>query len=1840
MMIFRKALFGSLLLSGVACSSSTAPPPDWSLVKTPKEDTADAELKRVHEMQKIHVYNPTGGDDGKGEYTDWEAGELVSRIENMCHTRHYCQLGVGDLSCQDSMVLTACDLAADTCTLEMLYGIADLGVVPATVEGYVLPPQSEPARMAILDATRLYGQKLAYHAANYLHGDMYADGNFYTQIRLPGIGNNDCGPWDLFDAFGTTVSSYLIDHHWVNDAGEDALETRSIATVAINALTTGERIVRNATFDEVKKMVAVAEWDRGSTSSAQLAEQRVFSRPELSRAAAAHLLVGGPEGLRISTDADSSGELPTSRAFCTGVSLTSGARKALLLLRNLGLSPSRITGSDDIQTVIDGDLEDGSALQRYNAFNKTNAQSLFTQVGLSANDFSEARQYLANEIFAFSRSQTAKLADLSGGSAYQKYAGSSASAPERGDEYYTAITRAGGFDTYAGEDDPNFPRDLAFFYSHLLWTISLKPLTSNGTLEESMRPLYLWLQRMREQSKGNVSAYFPSDYWGDGKGAEVWVNNADPNYFAEEGVPGLRMITGEDALDCYLHHSIEGAPCTDSPYLLLEPYYDVQGDYRSKYVNAVVGWRFTYDMIVAAHADKQRNYIVGELAGRRVVVGSLPALGQDKEFAYNFTVLPEVEHKAAEILRPSRDWCTRAAISCNGDLFDERLPLENELNRSGDNVEDSWRYYLDRASAAASQADELGQKYLNSQLAVQSAQAQQDRGEAEIRQRVEAHLDELQTICGVSADTDELLNLFGQEGKLENTVVGECEHDTDCTSSDGALRQCIGSRCVTVPSLVVSNQDSGTIAARLSECIGQDALVPYTLYGDRDVCVREGKDLCGDDTHCPYVVPSGYTTAAYCGQLNWVDSSNMGRGYVPITSKLNYTTVADRAEYSKLRRRDPRGGSIYTCRQSVKSQIIDKGWFKLTPYSAWLDAEDADSQPCREKQWVVNPSAHPNAGYDPALVIAERDPYIFPLWVPSPQTIANGNAIIDGGTAGLQTASRGAGVGLEIIKCPETVNPADVAGLSPDLQLYLLKEAVSCSKRRLDYSVGTQVLIDLPSAAKAVLMEHGPTGPFPKLGGEYGQGIADLRAALVAQKEDFRLATEELVQMESDLETYRAEMQDNGLQIKNEDLAQDKDDVERTINDIKMKQIELEEDSALFGKICTIALAVGAGAVTGGAGAVAVAAASAAGNAMLDGLNPGNGKLDLERRIIDAQNRILELDKQQHDVSKARLALDAAQKLLKTRESLRRHSSTIVGYFTDAYKQIELVRGKLVALEELRQKGRRSLSEAVAAASPQLRESDAKVFHATSALADLDAQRYKQAFKGATRLAFLAKRAIETRLGVRFSEMDQTLPLLDAPPSAWENDVCVATGLDYNRIIGERGPSATLNGFVGAYVDKLRNVVDGYQLQYAFREGTDQLTVSMKDDVANVVATCHAKQKNLLLETLGVGRGRQVDVDLGNGTVWYEPQSTAWVTTGCDVGDPCVTLNSPGTSLHGGGDLDRSTSIDVSTSVEGAGLAQSIALKPGRYVLSWLQRTPDAAVVLRDSTGEVVPSTDATWVGSHQYNGWIWRRYIVTYDLATEGTYQVLLGAPTRPSPSSNFEASIGAVMLEAVAADSSATASEFVGTEGDLDRPYPCADTDGKIFRNTAWTRNCERKCPQGTSSNCPNEQVQERCYWEAPFSVSVQDIELGRSFKNSGFARDNFNYRIDSLGVNVVGSGVRDCSQSLATGCAGNAFVAYSLDQFPPFIVRDHSGHDVSINLFNGSIESAKALSAERFLTNPLSSADTSLMEPYMRSEFSGRPLDGNYTLRIWEDPTFRFESVQDVQLLIKYRYWTATH
>ena len=88
---------------------------------------------------------------------------------------------------------------------------------------------------------------------------------------------------------------------------------------------------------------------------------------------------------------------------------------------------------------------------------------------------------------------------------------------------------------------------------------------------------------------------------------------------------------------------------------------------------------------------------------------------------------------------------------------------------------------------------------------------------------------------------------------------------------------------------------------------------------------------------------------------------------------------------------------------------------------------------------------------------------------------------------------------------------------------------------------------------------------------------------------------------------------------------------------------------------------------------------------------------------------------------------------------------------------------------------------------------------------------------------------------------------------------------------------------------------------------------------------------------------------------------------------------------------------------------------------------------------------------------------------------------------------------------------------------------------------------------------------------------------------------------------------------------------------MVTNHMGDGYSAPLFEGVVEYARGLAAERYVSNPISSADNALIGPYERREFQGRPLSGNYVVRIWDDGVFQFDRLEDVQVVLGYRYWT---
>jgi hypothetical protein len=201
------------------------------------------------------------------------------------------------------------------------------------------------------------------------------------------------------------------------------------------------------------------------------------------------------------------------------------------------------------------------------------------------------------------------------------------------------------------------------------------------------------------------------------------------------------------------------------------------------------------------------------------------------------------------------------------------------------------------------------------------------------------------------------------------------------------------------------------------------------------------------------------------------------------------------------------------------------------------------------------------------------------------------------------------------------------------------------------------------------------------------------------------------------------------------------------------------------------------------------------------------------------------------------------------------------------------------------------------------------------------------------------------------------------------------------------------------------------------------------------------------------------------------------------------------------------------------------------------------------------------------------------------------------------------------------------------------CEDTDGTAFRDTRWgRRECVLLCNSGFSGDCARDQQREYCYREASFHLSQDQIETGSVLSQSGFALGNFNYRIETLALNFVGTDVRNCENSdLPTTCYAAGFVPYSVVHRGPYFVRNHDGGDFEVPLFIGNIEHARGLATERYITNPISDSDRSLLADYTRAEFQGRPLDGHFAIRVWEDDGFDFNAIQDVQVVLNYRYWT---
>ncbi len=783
------------------------------------------------------------------------------------------------------------------------------------------------------------------------------------------------------------------------------------------------------------------------------------------------------------------------------------------------------------------------------------------------------------------------------------------------------------------------------------------------------------------------------------------------------------------------------------------------------------------------------------------------------------------------------------------------------------------------------------------------------------------------------------------------------------------------------------------------------------------------------------------------------------------------------------------------------------------------------------------------------------------------------------------------------------------------------KQYLNCAATEIQRQGALTIFAGFPVKAIDALRKESKVGAFPALGGAYGAAVSRLRAGLVDLAEVTPLIASELRSFGTDLEHVETSVALTEIQEKKNEIQ-------------FMATAANQTAECIASGLKTVGLhsAVKPGQVAAAVVTCVNSAAQIAFAAKLKDL--GNDQANLE----------------------------AEQARLSFRQRFETRAQNVQNLATRLTKASDEIDASLAEIESLRDQARRALYRALLDSST-VGKKQATLLSIGKARFATAQRRYEAARQNAVLAAFIAKRSVETRLGVRLSSLKEDLPLVAAPHS-WESTVCSSSGVSFDDIVREGGAKDYADAYIGDYVDKLENVVESYRLVNNFHEGTDTAVVSLKDDFNRIKKDCPTSVNNLLYHA---GDPSAAGVEPVGSAVTDFPNlpENKWALAGCLTGEPdCV-----GISVLGGDAAPFVPSVQKLSSVQGfrvsfgpesgtcsgtcgyqqgAYLAQRLDLVPGKYRLSWHTRQPPdqvPAAVELDGVGlATLSGPSVTAVGME---GALdvdpdpgatlkWHRRWQLFEVSTTGTYAVLIG----PSGSAGGIVDLAGIMLEnvpgAIAADQPAT---FANTGDTLTRMLPtCVDTDGGVFRATKWRRGCVKLCSDGFAASCDGAAAQTYCYRETLVSFSQADIDSGRIFGASGIARGNFNYRIERIGVNFTGTGLRNCeSSSSPQSCAGSGYWTYSLQHGGPYHVRNYTGQDVPVQLFTGNIEHARGLAAERYLTNPMSSADNELMSTFMRREFQGRPLDGTFVLRVWEEPGLNFDAMEDVQLALEYRYWT---
>jgi hypothetical protein len=567
--------------------------------------------------------------------------------------------------------------------------------------------------------------------------------------------------------------------------------------------------------------------------------------------------------------------------------------------------------------------------------------------------------------------------------------------------------------------------------------------------------------------------------------------------------------------------------------------------------------------------------------------------------------------------------------------------------------------------------------------------------------------------------------------------------------------------------------------------------------------------------------------------------------------------------------------------------------------------------------------------------------------------------------------------------------------------------------------------------------------------------------------------------------------------------------------------------------------------------------------------------------------------------------------------------------------------------------------------------------------------RYNIALLNAKALAYMARRAIEQRVGVPLSAFTQSVGPLDAPAS-WADDICKLQGVNYASLSGLDGGggiggvadlsaiSHFADGWVGDYVTKLQNFVTYYNVQYPSHQGDDTAVLSLRYDILAPASECEAAAANLLLES------GDMSSSLTNTTGWLQgacasgsgkclailsgdtlpPPATGPDGVGGVTGDGGVGSGASGVTLLAdvpstvtdGGMTDAGASGANPDGGAGAGpgiapmntVFQSVALPPGAYVLSWwdqaraplstsaapgilLSGTPVPYFVeVLDPTGQQLASATPVPFQTSTTDAspdalWSLRNEL-SFVVNQQGTYVVAFAASTLAGASGSV--AIADVQLES---SPSGNPTPYVATSSTTEVASFNCPMSGSDLRSS-FTHACD---------------ATGVCWYDLTTPLVIDTgsdtggLNSGQSSVGAKLAAGNFNYRNIDVAINLVGTSVHTCVNDSDPSCYGSGYVQYDLtDNAMSAGIVGYDGNTRYFDFGIASINHGKALAAERYLTMPLATADRQLVtQPGIQHiELSGRPLDGTYGLRVWDSPDLNWSALQDIQIVFDYEYWSS--